>query len=727
MIYNIKNNKKIKIYLFSLKYLLLFILIIFLLPAYAEGNDNMLNFEQLYSDKPLGCNVENNKFVFRVFAPRATGVKLLLFDSPFEDGAEYIMSRDNDGVWEFALDRNLYGKYYGYKVDGPKGNREMFNPDIIIADPYSKAVVTKNNYHHEARTVITDTKKVYGFELEEGKTTKRLKEIFSYDWEGDTWLNIPHEDLIIYEMHVKDMTAHPSSDIKNKGSYLSLTELNKTGGLSYLKELGVNAVELLPCQDFGNIEIPYGKKTPEYEFNEWEVNTWNPYERNHWGYMTTYFFAPENYYASTVEKNKYNGMDGQQVNEFKDMVKAFHKQKISVIMDVVYNHVAQYDYNPFKYIDKKYYFRLKPDGSFETKSGCGNDFKTESLMARRMIVDSIKYWMTEYHIDGFRFDLATMIDFETLKLITTEAKKINPDVILIAEPWGGGQYNLGMFSDLGWGAWNDLIRNGVKGYNPYDGRGFIFGRLYGVSDLNNLKAYTMGSLRKHGGPFIKSSQSVNYMESHDDLTLGDFIRIGNADVSENAIIKDINKHVKLNLKQMKLNKLAALFLLTSQGMIMLHEGQEFARSKVIAQTSVSDNRIGQIDHNSYEKDNETNWINYNHKNINIELFNYYKGLIELRKNHKAFRYSSDKSFKFLVSSNKSAFGYLLSGKETKDNDFIVLLNGHHQDYANFFIPKGKWGIIVHNKNATLKSLREINKSVIKVPPISGMVLTKFPL
>jgi len=663
-----------------------------------------INFYELYSDKPLGCNIENNKFVFRLFAPRATSVKLILFDSPFnETGHEYQMKKDKDGVWELSLEGNLYGKYYGYKVDGPGGNRETFNPDIIIADPYSKAVASKNTYHHESKSLIINT---------------------NYNWEGDKWLNISYEDLIIYEMHIKDMTAHPSSNIQNKGSYPGLTELNKTGGLSYLKELGINAVELLPCQDFGNIEIPYNKKTPEHEFNEWGINTWNPYEKNHWGYMTTYFFAPESYYASdgTIERNKYNGTDGRQVKEFKDMVKALHKQKIAVIMDVVYNHVSNYDYNPYKYIDKKYYFRLNPDGTFETKSGCGNDFKTESKMARRMIADSIKYWMTEYHVDGFRFDLATMIDWETLQLITTEAKKINPDVILIAEPWGGGGYNLGIFSDLGWGAWNDLIRNGVKGYNPYDGRGFIFNRLYGLSDLNHLKVYTMGTLRKHGGHFMKTGHSVNYMESHDDLTLGDFIRIGNADISENAVIKDMDKHVKLNPKQLKLNKLAALFLLTSQGMIMLHEGQEFARSKVIAQTNAPDYKIGQVDRNSYEKDNETNWINYNHKNINIELFNYYKGLIELRKKHKAFRYSSDKSFTFLVSSNKSAFGYLLSGKETKDNDFIVLMNGHHQDYANFFLPKGKWSVIVDHKNTDAN--RGLNASTIRVPPVSGLVLVR---
>ena len=667
----------------------------------------MKTLDKLYSDKPLGCNVENGSFIFRVFAPRATEVILAIFDSSYDfrkPSREYEMEEDENGVWEFSINENMHGRYYGYKVDGPQSYGEMFDADVIIADPYSPAVATGNTYHHEARTLILDS---------------------SYDWEGDTFLNIPHEDLIIYEMHVRDMTADETSHVKNKGTYKGLIEKNKRGGLSYLKDLGVNAVELLPCQDFANVEIPYHEETPDHGFNQWEVNTWNPYERNHWGYMTSYFFAPANYYASneTLDPEKYNGVDGRQVTEFKDMVKEFHKQGISVIMDVVYNHVAHYDYNPFKYIDKKYYFRLNPDMSFIKKSGCGNDFKTERKMARKMIVDSIKHWMTEYHVDGFRFDLAIMIDIGTLELITQEARKINPNVILIAEPWGGGDYNLGVFSDLGWAAWNDLIRNGVKGSNPYDGKGFIFGNAHDSSSLNNLKIYTIGSLREYGLPFIKTSHSVNYLESHDDHTMGDFIRLATGDAYENSVITDINHHAMIRPLQMRMHKLAALFLLTSQGMIMIHEGQEFARSKVIAPTDCHEPGVGMIDKNSYAKDNETNWINYDHKDMNIELVDYYKGLIEIRKKHKAFRHSSVEALEFIDSlNNKCAFGYLLEGEETGDNDFIVLLNGSHSESAAFEIHKGNWHLIADHQSAGTEHLKDIKKSVIIVPPISGILL-----
>jgi pullulanase/glycogen debranching enzyme len=237
---------------------------------------------------------------------------------------------------------------------------------------------------------------------------------------------------------VRDLTAHASSEVEKKGTYLGLIEKGKTGGLDYLKSLGINAIELLPIHKFGTIEIPYRDSSVLSE--GYPINTWNPYARNHWGYMTSYFFTPETYYATdgTLDPNKMNGTDGRAVREFKDMVKALHKENIAVILDVVYNHVSQYDYNCFKYLDKFYYFRTDSAGNFLSLSGCGNDFKTERPMARRLIIESIKYWMTEYHIDGFRFDLAAMIDFETAKAIYQEAKKINPNVILIAEAWGGG-------------------------------------------------------------------------------------------------------------------------------------------------------------------------------------------------------------------------------------------------------------------------------------------------
>jgi len=656
--------------------------------------------DDLVSEKPLGCTVENGRTVFRVFAPRVTRVKLVLFESHVDStGTEYTMQMDDDGVWEYALSGTHWGKYYGYKVDGPNDPTEKFSPQTLIADPYSKAVCTKNTYLHEAKSIILKTDE--------------------YDWEGDAPLAIKWEDLVIYELHVRDMTAHSSSGAKEKGTYRGLIEKGTRGGINHILELGANTVELLPVHEFGNIEIPFNKNVNGV------TNTWNPYARNHWGYMTSYFFAPESYYASggNINPGDYSGNRGQQVNEFKDMVKAFHKAGVAVILDVVYNHVSQYDLNPLKYIDKKYYFRLDPLLGFLTFSGCGNDFKTERPMAQRLIIDSVKYWLEEYHVDGFRFDLAALIDWETVQQITAEVKKINPNVILIAEPWGGGKYDLAGFSDYGWGAWNDLIRNGVKGQNPSNALGWIFGHYCCGNTPKTIEAYVRGSTREYGGPFKTKSHSINYLESHDDHTLGDFIRIGSNEVEPSKKIINVTANAKLSPTQLKLNKLAAAFLFTSQGPIMIGEGQEFARSKVIAATDAPDPHVGQIDHNSYNKNNETNWLNFEHKEWNRELFDYYRGLIELRKAHHAFRWTPGDKIQFLKTERDFALGYFLPKTSSGDNwNFVVLLNSHPKLPAKFQLPSGFWRKVVDENRARKEAFGELLQGNVVVPPVAAMVL-----
>jgi pullulanase/glycogen debranching enzyme len=652
--------------------------------------------DTLLSRKSLGCLIEENRTTFRLFAPRAISVRLVLFNSALDEtGTESLMARDTDGVWEHTVPFALTNKYYGYRVSGPEGAGEMFNPDIIIADPYSRAVATKNSYRHPAKTLILDTR---------------------YDWEGDTYV-IPsdHNRLVIYEAHVRDLTAHSSSGVTARGTYAGLGEKRRRGGLAYLKDLGINALELLPIHKFGTIELPYRDSTTLSDAGEF--NTWNPYERNHWGYMTSYFFAPETYYATdgTMERNRTNGVDGRAVTELKDLVKTLHREGIAVILDVVYNHVSQYDYNPFKYIDKKYYFHTDTAGNFVKTSGCGNDFFTNRPMARRLIVESVSYWMREYHIDGFRFDLATMIDWETCRQITAAARSINPNVILIAEPWGGGMYDPSGFSDIGWASWNDRIRNGVKGQNPHDGLGFIFGKFQGADTKTSVMSYLTGTLRADGGMYLRKEHSINYLESHDDNTLGDFIRLGTTEVGETDRITDSYANAKLSPRQLSLNKLAALSLLTSQGPVMIAEGQEFARSKVIAPTSAPDPKIGRIDHNSYEKDNETNYLNYHHQTLNKELYDYYRGLIALRTTHPAF--GNAKQVEFLKTGDEFLIAYTL--RDTKR--FIVILNGNPSLPGRIPLPKGSWGVLATATKVSKTPQRSVMKTVT-VPPTSGMIL-----
>jgi pullulanase len=653
--------------------------------------------DKFYSSKKLGSFVENGKTYFRLFAPNAEKVSLLTFEKPEQtEGKEFPMTRDENGVWETSLDGELYGLYYGYKVCHQE---TPCIEDIVCVDPYSKAVTTFNTYFNPSRSIV-------------------IKEE-NYDWEDDEWIQMDWRDLIIYEMHIRDMTEHQSSGVTERGTYQGLIEKGKTGGIDYIKNLGVNAVELLPSQEFANIEIPFKDSL------NGKYNSWNPYERNHWGYMTAAFFAPENYYSENVrelEWEKWSGKDAKAVIDFKDMVKAFHKEGIAVIMDVVYNHISEYEIGNLKQIDKEYYFRLDEKGNYLQQSGCGNDFRTEAPMARRMIVESILYWMKEYHVDGFRFDLGKLTDWETIEEIIFEAKKINPYVIFVCEPWGGG-YDLAGFSVRGWGAWNDQIRNGIKGENPFDGHGWIFGKWYGNNNPSRIKSYVNGTLTKDTlGLFQKPDHSVNYLESHDGYTLGDFIRLGLGDVKQDQVIKNVDEAVKLTPTQLKLNKLAVLFLFTSRGITMISEGQEFARSKVIPLNEPKqDPHKGMIDHNTYEKDNETNYINYNHVKINQELFNYYKGLIELRKKYEAFRRADYKDVTFFnYKDNPFALGYLL---KYKNEEFVVFFNANPTSLFEVELPEGEWNVLADENISGIKTIKVVQKKVT-VNSSTGIILKK---
>jgi len=650
-----------------------------------------------FSDKKLGSFVENGKTFFRLFTPNAEKVSLLTFEQPEQtERNEFPMTRDENGVWETSLDGELYGLYYGFKVCHPE---TPCIEDIVCVDPYAKAVATFQTYFSPRRAIV----------VKEG----------NYDWEGDEWIKNDWRDLIIYEMHIRDMTEHPSSGVNERGTYHGLIEKGKTGGIDYIKNLGVNAIELLPSQEFANIEIPF-KDSLNGKFNNW-----NPYERNHWGYMTGAFFAPETYYSENVRELKWNewsGKDAKSVTDFKDMVKAFHKEGIAVIMDVVYNHISEYEIGNLKQIDKEYYFRLDDKGNYMVQSGCGNDFRTQAPMARRMIVESVLYWMKEYHIDGFRFDLGKLIDWETLEQIIYEAKKINQNVVFVCEPWGGG-YDPAGFSVRGWGAWNDQIRNGIKGENPFDGLGWIFGKWYGNNNPKRVRSYVNGTLTKDTlGLFQKPEHSVNYLESHDGYTLGDFIRLGLGDVKKDEVIKEVDKNVKLTPEQLKLNKLAALFLFTSRGITMISEGQEFARSKVIPlNISEEDPQKGMIDHNSYDKDNETNYINYHHAEINKELVDYYRGLISLRNNYKAFRRANYNDVNFMqFKENPLALGYDLN---YKNDEFLVLLNANPLESLDVNLPSGEWEVYVDENASGIKSLKVV-KDKLTVKTSSGIVLKK---
>ena len=646
----------------------------------------------LWSDQALRYGfsfTDDGNTSFSLYAPNADAVKLIIFNSYSDSrGSMYFMNRDSSN-FSYTINGRLIGKYYGYQIFNRDADTQEFSQNTIIADPYSRAIVSQNHYAPVNKSLIYED---------------------DFDWEGDTWISIPHRDLIIYECHLKDMTAHSSSGAGSQSPYLNFIEDGQLGGIEHLRDMGYNAVEFLPLTEFANVEIPY------LDSSQSVINTWNPYGKNHWGYMPSFFFAPEASYASdaSFKENDWNGYRGNQIREFKTLVKTLHDNDIAVIMDVVYNHISQYDHHPLKQLQRKDYFRFDEFGQYKSDSGCGNDLNTENEYIRSMIVESVLYWMREYHIDGFRFDLGHLIDWETIELIKSEAQKVNPDVFITCEPWGGG-YDPDAFSDRGWSSWNDQFRNALKGWHPDSNVGYLFGQWHSDFDSLNIKRIFAGSPREMGGQYLDISHSLNYLESHDDHTLGDFIRIATGKVGKDETILSLKDHIALSDMELKIHKIAAMSLLASQGPVMIAEGQEWARSKVISPTNIEDDNVGKMDHNSYEKDNETNWLNWKHKEINSELVDFYRLLIDTRKQYPALRRASLEDITFLETHNELGIAFHIKDEVS----FIVLLNSDKDNAFTVRLPNGIWNSIVNE--GQINSV-EIFRNYITVEPLSCTLL-----
>ena len=618
---------------------------------------------------------------FRVHAPTSESVYLVIFPAvEAKTGDEYSMERSDTGDWSFFLKNASIGTLYGYKFKGPYNDE-----NVIVADPYSKAAVTQNNWRHFAKSLIVNT---------------------DFDWEGDTWQEIHPQDLIIYEAHIRDMTIHESSKANLKGSYLGFVEKDQKGGIEHLKSLGVNAVQFLPLWDFANFEIPYKQDA------DGMYNNWNPYARNHWGYMPTFYMAPESYYATdgTDELDAWNGKDGRAVSEMKHMVKSLHREGIAVILDVVVNHISNYDWHPLKYIDKTVYFKLDDNGDFIGQC-CGNLLATDNQTVRDYIIESLKYWMTEYHIDGFRFDQAHLLSAETATLILDELKRINPNVIIYGEAWNEREKE---FSELGWGSFNARFRDVLRGdLHNYNDKGFLFGNFRDRESLENIQSIITATPDIYQTP----SHAINFLEVHDDYCFNDYLRLSSGKNSMDDIINDPMKHIELDEDLSNMNKLGALILMTSQGIPIIHQGQDWAHSQVIAETDADDPNVGKMDRNPYNKDNETNWVNWLEKEQNKELVDYYTGLIQFRRATTELRHADPTDFKFQGLS-ETALGYVIRDR------IAVYMNGDPKKSVSTELPEGQWKLIVNRDEINLNGINEIS-GTITIPPTSGMVLKRI--
>ncbi len=436
-----------------------------------------------FSRQPLGPSLEGEPpvTVVRLFAPRASKVTLELFDDAQMTcrRAEVRCSKDVDGVWAGRVAGTHWGRFYTFRVEGPVGDGNAFNPEKRWQDPYARAGV----FHNGPSILIDPAAEPGGFT----------------GWTDQNFRIPDKRDLVIYEASVRDLTSHESARVEpaQRGKFLGLAATPGTGvGLDHIKAVGANAVEFLPLQEFDD----------------------DPPGAYHWGYMTSLFFAPEASYATRP--------DGAQVGEFKTLVNTMHAHDIAVIMDVVYNHTGA----PFNFdgIDRHYYYRL--DNSF-TKlnfSGCGNDFNTENPMVRRLILDSLEMWVREYHVDGFRFDLGELIDDETLRQIEARLTAIKPGIILISEPWSFRGSHKGRFRNTHWSMWNDDFRNRVKEVAQ------------GKVPVHDVVGVLNGSVTMWAAHPL---ESVNYVESHDDFTLIDHLTVNAGRDGREPTPIDVRRHL----------------------------------------------------------------------------------------------------------------------------------------------------------------------------------------
>ena len=515
-------------------------------------------------------------------------------------------------------------------------------------------------------------------------------------WEKDTFITREKIDSIIYEAHVRDLTIDSSSGVSevNRGKFLGLTERGTKNAhgystaLDHLIELGITEIHILPMFDYSSVD----EASSSAQFN--------------WGYDPLNYNVPEGSYST----NPYDG--NVRVNELKQMVMALHNAGIRVVMDVVYNHTSKTADSYFNLTVPGYYYRMS-NGSFLNGSGCGNETASERAMYRKYMIDSVKYWMQEYHIDGFRFDLMGLHDIETMNLLSSELHKINPSVLLYGEGWNAG--TSGLKDDKaalkknasklnGIAVFSDDARDAIKGsvFNATD-KGYVSGKsgteqgiLFGV----------YGSTKTIGGYVAWANaptKTITYSSAHDNLTLFDKIAS-----SSNASLSD----------RVKMNRLAAAIVYTSQGIPFIHAGEELLRSKV--------KEDGTFDENSYKSSDAVNSIKWNTKVSGdyLTTMNYYKGLIALRKAFPEFRYTTKEQINFNIWQMQAAGGVIAYYIESTDRDIVVIYNNNTTAKTVDLGVNTTYDIYVEGAFASGTPMDEFVGQNYEIQPISTTVLVR---
>lgn len=642
--------------------------------AYAANLDKLA-----YSGNDLGASYSKKATTFKVWSPNAASVRVNIFEhgSDNEGDAGSIMSRamsldKTTGVWSVTINGDLLNKYYTYSVTHGKNTKET-------ADVYAKACGVNGQ-----RSMVVD-----------------LSTTNPDGWENDKHVLVQNQtDASVWEISVADFSSSESSGVSeaNRGKYLAFTEegttVNGVQGASstcvdYLKKLGVKYVQIMPFYDFGSVD-----------------ESKNIMDQYNWGYDPVNYNCPEGSYSTNPKKGEVR------IKECKQMIQALHNAGIGVIMDVVYNHTYTSD-SWLQRTVPNYYYRMNNDGTFSNGSGCSNDTASEHLMFRKYMIDSVTYWASEYHIDGFRFDLMGLHDVTTMNSIRTALDNLYADgsgsqILMYGEAWDmatncdegtvlASQKNLKQLSDR-IGAFDDTIRDAIKGSTGGTDGAFV----QEGSRRANLKTGIAGQSDTTTGWANVPSQCVTYASCHDNLCLYDKL-VG-------SVYGADGKYRKRYEDLVAMNKLSAAIVITSQGIPFSLGGEEFCRSK-------------DGDENSYASSRKENMLDWENVDLYSDVIEYYRGLYKIRDAFAAFSDSTAataNSLTYLSDVPKGVTGYTINNTESgKWSQMCVIFNG--SDSAQNVTAKGDWVVLADNKTAGLRNIKNVTNSV-KVEAHSAVIM-----
>lgn len=610
------------------------------------------------------------KTSFELWAPTAESAVVHLYDGD-ELTEEITMNRAEHGLWRAETMGDKKGMYYAFQVT-VEGNTLKETTGI-----FARALDVNGN-----RGAIID-----------------LRDTDPEGWNEDKNPEVDPTEIVIYEMHYRDMTAHESAGSSNPGKYIAMAEHGTRSheglatGIDHLREMGVTHIHLLPTADFGSID----ESRPTDQYN--------------WGYEPKNYNAPEGTYSTDPADPE------ARIRELKTLVKAMHDAGLCVVLDVVYNHTTSTENCGFELTVPGYFYRMREDGTFADGSGCGNETASEKPMMRKYMVESLEYWVKEYHIDGFRFDLMAIHDIETMNLIRSRLEALNPDILLYGEGWAASAplydesklaFKRYTYQMPGVAAFSDDIRNALRGTLDLSQGGFIhgvegnkealkFGIVGGVEhpEVNHSEAAWCAEPRQH----------ISYVTCHDDHNLRDRLEHLSPDASEEELIK--------------MAKLAHFGVFTSQGVPFIFCGEEMYRSK-------------RGEKNTYNMPDEYNAIDWSLKCLYNYLVEYCKGLIAMRKEHPAFSLGTAEAVRehltFIESDNEAAVGFVLDNLEGIDSAkrIVVLMNGSREG-VEFDIPAGTYKWISDGEFVHAKGMGALNcdSGKVNVAPISGVILAEY--